>query len=159
MRMWVKGTLVGVALIMAVGLTLAGVGAYYILGHLERRNAGEPETRQMMDAVRAKFGTRPPLVEVVDPRRADIRINRLRDKEGRPVATIHIVSWSAENGELVRTEAPLWLMRFSSVNLLSKLGIAPAKFRLSVEDIERYGPGIVIDYESAGSVRVLAWVD
>jgi hypothetical protein len=31
--------------------------------------------------------------------------------------------------------------------------------RLSVEDIERYGPGIVIDYESPGAFRLLAWVD
>ena len=130
MRTWVKGTLAGAAVILAIGLTLAGVGAYYILGHLERRNAGEPETRQAMDAVRARFGTRPPLVEVVDPRRAEIRINRLQDREGRRVATIHIMNWNAEHGELARTEFPLWLMHFSSINLLSQMGIGPAKLRL-----------------------------
>jgi hypothetical protein len=50
-------------------------------------------------------------------------------------------------------------MRFSSVNILSQLGIAPAKFRLTVNDIERYGPGIVVDYDSPGAFRLLIWVD
>jgi hypothetical protein len=45
------------------------------------------------------------------------------------------------------------------VNIASQLGIAPAKFRLTVSDIERYGPGIVVDYGSQGAFRVLVWVD
>lgn len=36
---------------------------------------------------------------------------------------------------------------------------APAKFRLTVNDIERYGPGIVVDYGSPKASRVLVWVD
>ena len=50
-------------------------------------------------------------------------------------------------------------MRFSTVNIASQLGIAPAKFRLTVSDVERYGPGIVVDYGSQGASRVLVWVD
>jgi hypothetical protein len=50
-------------------------------------------------------------------------------------------------------------MRFSSVNLLSQLGVAPAKFRLTVNDVERYGPGIVVDYGFEGAFRLLVWVD
>jgi hypothetical protein len=50
-------------------------------------------------------------------------------------------------------------MRFSTVNILSQLGIAPAKFRLTVGDIEHYGPGIVVDYSSRGAFRVLVWVE
>ena len=60
---------------------------------------------------------------------------------------------------MVRTEVPLWLMRFSSVNILSQLGVAPERFRLTVSDIQRYGPGIVVDYGSRGTSRVLVWVD
>jgi hypothetical protein len=159
MRTWVKGTVALVAVVMAVGLLLAGVGAYYILGHLERRSASESDGLQAIDAVCTRFGARPPLVEIVDIRRADVRINRSRDANGRPVATMHVLNWNRETRKLVRTEFPLWLMRFSSVNLVSQLGIGPARFRLTVSDIERYGPGIVIDYDVPGSFRVLAWVD
>jgi hypothetical protein len=50
-------------------------------------------------------------------------------------------------------------MRFSSVNILSQLGIAPAKYRVTVDDIKRYGPGIIADYTAPGSFRVFVWVD
>lgn len=159
MRTWVKVTLAGVALVAVVVLVLGGIGAYFLLGNMTRGSAAEVEAVREIDAIRARFGTRPPLVEIVEPRRADIRINRLQNNTGTRVTTVHIVNWSAESGELMRTAAPLWLMRFSSVNLLSQLGVAPAKFQLTVADIERYGPGIVAYYGSPGFVRVLVWVD
>jgi len=31
--------------------------------------------------------------------------------------------------------------------------------RLTVNDVERYGPGIVVDYGAPGAFRVLVWVD
>jgi hypothetical protein len=159
MRTWVKGTLAGAALVASFGIALAGIGAYFVFGNLDRRNASEAEAIREMDAVRARFGARPPLVEIIDARRADIRINRLQNADGLGVTTLHIINWNPESRELLRTEVPLWLMRFSSVNLLSQLGVGPAKLRLTVNDIKRYGPGIVVDYGSPGSVRVMVWAD
>lgn len=159
MQTWVKATLGGVAIIVVVVVALGGTGAYFVLSHLERKSIGEAGSLREIDAVRARFGSRPPLVEIVEPRRGDIRINRLQGPASPRVTTLHIINWKAEPDELVRTEAPLWLMRFSSVNLLSQLGLAPARFSLTVNDIERYGPGIVVDYSAPGVFRVLLWVD
>ena len=73
-------------------------------------------------------------------------------------ANDHII-YERDTGELMQTDAPVWLLRFSTLNIASQLGLAPAKFRITVSDIERYGPGIVVDYGAAGSSRVLVWVD
>ena len=159
MRTWVKVTLTGVALLAAGFLALAGTGAYFVLRHLDTRTATEAETLREVDAVRARFGARPPLVEVVGGRIADARVNRLQGTEARRVETIHVISWKSGEAELVRAEVPLWLMRFSSVNILSQLGVIPERLRLTVQDIERYGPGIVIDYGRPAADRVLVWVD
>ena len=159
MRTWVKATLGGVALIAVAVIALAGTGAYFVFRHLEKRAVDEAASVQAINAVRARFGPRPPLVEIADPRRADIRINRSNEPSTSRVDTIHVINWKSDTGELVRADVPLWLMRFSSVNILSQLGIAPAKFRLTVSDIERYGPGIIVDYGSAGAFRVLVWVE
>jgi hypothetical protein len=159
MRTWVKATLGGVALIAVAVIALAGTGAYFVFRHLEKRAVDEAASVQAINAVRARFGPRPPLVEIADPRRADIRINRSNAPSTSRVDTIHVINWKSDTGELVRADVPLWLMRFSSVNILSQLGIAPAKFRLTVSDIERYGPGIIVDYGSAGAFRVLVWVE
>jgi hypothetical protein len=159
MRTWVKVTLGGVALIALALAALGATAAYFVLGHMETRAGGEVEAIKAIDAVKARFGSRPPLIEITDPRRADVRINRSADRSATRVATIHVINWKSETGELTSTELPLWLMRFSSVNILSQLGVAPARFRLTVEDVERDGPGVIVDYGARGASHTLVWVD
>jgi hypothetical protein len=159
MRTRVKVTLAGVALIVVALVALGATGAYFVFRHMEARAGSEAEVVQAIDSVKARFGSRPPLIEIIDPRSADIRINRPVEASPARVDTIHIVSWKSDTGELVRTDVPLWMMRFSTVNIASQLGIAPARFRLTVSDVERYGPGVVVDYGSQGAFRVLIWVD
>lgn len=146
-------------MLLACFVALAGTGAYFVLRSLEKQSATEADTLREIEIVRTRFGSRPPLIDIVDPRTADVRINRLANSDGARVTTIHVVNWKSEDGEIVRTEVPLWLMRFSTLNVLSQLGAVPANVRLTVEDIERYGPGIMVDYNQPGKVRVLVWVD
>jgi hypothetical protein len=159
MRTWVKFTIAGVSLAAIGFAALAGTGAYYVFRHMDTRSATEAESRREIDAVRARFTGRPPLIEIVNPQTGDIRINRLAHPEGRGVDTLHVITWNAAEGELLRTDVPVWLMRFSSVNVLSQLGVAPEKFRLTVDDVRRYGPGIVVDYGRAGRQHALVWVE
>lgn len=159
MRTWQKATLGVVVTILAIFAVLAGTGAYFVLRNLETASVGETDANVAMDALRKRYAPREPLVEVVDPLRGDVRINRAPGPAAGPVSTLHVISWKSEDGELVRTQVPLWLARFSSINLASQLGVAPAKFRLTVKDIQQYGPGIVTDYRSPGTFRVLIWVD
>ena len=159
MRTWVKATLGGLALIAVAVIALAATGAYFVVRHMEKRAGSEAEAVQTIDAVKARFGSRPPLVEIIDPQSADIRINRSVEASASRVDTIHVVNWKSDTGELIRTDVPLWLMRFSTVNIASQLGIAPAKFRLTVSDVERYGPGIIVDYGVPGEFRMLVWVE
>jgi hypothetical protein len=159
MRTWVKVTLGGVALIAVAVVALGATGAYFVMRHMEKVAGSEGQAVQEIDAVKARFGSRPPLVEIIDPQRADIRINRPVEASASRVGTIHVISWKSDTAELSRADFPLWLMRFSTVNIASQLGIAPEKFRLTVSDVERYGPGIIVDYGSRGAFRVLVWVD
>ena len=73
MRTWVKATLGGVALIAVAIAALAATGAYFVLRHMEKRAASEGQALQAIGVVKARFGSRPPLVEIIDPQRADIR--------------------------------------------------------------------------------------
>ena len=159
MRPWMKVTLGAAAIAIACIVALAGTASYFVWRSFERQAATEAAALREMDAIRTRFGARPPLVEITDPKQLDFRINRLASTDGARVATLHVVNWKAEDGEIVRTELPLWLMRFSSVNILSSLGLTPSQIRLTVDDIQRYGPGIVVDYNRAGTLRLLVWVD
>ena len=158
MRTWAKATIGIGALATVCILVLAGIASYFVLGNLERRSTPEATAVNEIEIIRTRFGSRQPLIEIVDARKGDVRINRLVGSGAR-VTTFHVVNWNADDGELLRTEAPLWLMRFSSINFLSQLGLTPGSLRLTVQDVERYGPGIVVDYAQPGKARVLVWVD
>ena len=159
MRTWVKRTLIGVAIVAVAFAILAGTTAFYAFRALDTRTATEADSAGEFQAIRTKFGARPPLVEVVTPGRADLRINRSTEADVRPVSTLHVVTWEADGNRLLKTEVPLWLMRFSSINVLSQMGVTPERFKLTVQDVERYGPGVVIDHSQPGRNRVLVWVD
>ena len=159
MRKWVKVTLSLVIVAVLGFMVLAGAGAYLVFRHLDTRSAAEADTKADFDAVRTKFAGRAPLVEIRNLASGDLTINRAVHPQGRRAATVHVMTWNAEDAELLRTDVPVWLMRFSSINVLSHLGIAPQKFRLTAEDLERYGPGIVVDYKQPGKNQVLVWLE
>jgi hypothetical protein len=158
MRTWVKASLIGLITVVVGLMLLAGTGAYFFLRHLETRTASEEAAKQDFEAVRTRFTGRAPMIEVGDIQKGDLKIQRTAHPEGRRADTLHVITWEHE-GELLKTDVPLWLMRFSSVNVLSHLGVAPSKYRLTVEDLKRFGPGIVVDYRRPGKNQVIIWLE
>jgi len=111
------------------------------------------------ERVIARYPPRPPLVEIGNPSEMTVRVNRPPDSAPRrPVRTLQVLAWTGREEKLVRTSAPVWLMRLSLQNLASELGIPMGPLQLSVEDVERYGPGIVLDFKPPGGGRMLVWV-
>lgn len=159
MRTWAKVTIGGAVLAALVFIALAGTGAYFVLRTLDTSTSTEADAMRELDALRGRFGARPPLVEIDDVHSGDIRINRAAGAAAKPVTTLHVLAWKTESRELVRMAVPIWLARFSAVNVLSQLGVGPANLRLTVQDIERYGPGIVIDFKRPGADRAVIWTD
>jgi hypothetical protein len=159
MRTWVKATIGGFVIIAVAFAALMATGAYFVFRNMEQRKAAEVEATREIDSIKARFGNRPPLVEITDPVRGDIRINQPTETSATRVNTVHIANWKSTTGEFMRADAPLWLLRLSSINIASRLGLAPDRFRLTVDDIQRYGPGIIADYGSPGKFRILVWVE
>jgi len=158
MRTWVKVTIGGVALVLLGIGVLAGTGAYFFFRHLETRSATEAEAKKEIESIRTRFAGRPPMIEIVDPRSGDIRIQRTTHPAGLRAQTLHVLSWKGSEEEVMRADVPVWLLRFSSVNVLSHLGVAPARYRLTAEDVARFGPGIIADYRDPNQ-QVLIWVE
>jgi hypothetical protein len=158
MRTWVKVTIGGAALVILGISALAGTGAYFFLRHLDTRSATEAEAKKEIESIRARFAGRPPMIDILDPRSGEIRIQRTTHPAGLRAQTLHVLTWKGSDEEVMRADVPLWLMRFSSLNVLSHLGVAPARYRLTAEDVARFGPGIITDYLDS-SQRVLIWVE
>jgi hypothetical protein len=158
MRTWIKVTVGVVAVAVTLFAILAGTGAYYVMRHLETRTASEAAAQPDFDAVRARFKDRAPMIEIGNIKGGEVKIQREPHPAGLRASTMHVMTWSHEENKLITTDIPLWLMRFSSVNILSRLGLAPGRFRLTAEDVMRFGPGIVVDYKQPGVNNMIVWV-
>jgi hypothetical protein len=77
----------------------------------------------------------------------------------------HIVQYDARAGHISRIDLPGWFVR--AVSAGGRIRIANLGFsgdgdedmqRLTLEDLERHGPGLVLDLSRRGG-RVLAWTE
>jgi hypothetical protein len=150
---WILGVGFGALLIVA------GLAAVIVLRNAETVPAAEREANIEFARIRAQFPPRPPLVEIVDPRQGAIRVNRPpASAERRPVRVFNVLAWEAADQKLLRTRAPIWLMRLSLLKLGLTPGLSGGPWNLTVADVERYGPGLVLDFDRPGGGRVLVWV-
>jgi hypothetical protein len=146
---------------LAIGIPVAIVAfagsiAFVILRTLESSEGTPESAAAAFDAVRRQFPQRPPLVEFVNLKTGDVRINRVAGAPRKAVNTLHFMMWNPSDREIVRGSAPAWLLRMR----LSLTGIGNWSFsdlHVTNEDIERYAPGVILDLKAPGGEHVLVW--
>jgi hypothetical protein len=111
------------------------------------------------DRVRQRFADPSPMLTF------DGETARLSDEAKSRASTasldsVHILAWDPRDGELARFSLPFWLLRLQSKpfqigDMVS--GFEDRGMTITVADIERYGPGVVLDYTDGRGARVLVW--
>lgn len=116
-------------------------------------------------AIRQKFGSRAPLLELHD--------GRPRYTGGNPPAadstasqaqltSLHVLVWDGDERELARFTLPFWLLRMKSQPIrlgAYATGMDDEGVDLRPRDIERYGPGIILDTSTKSGERLLLWAE
>jgi hypothetical protein len=141
----------------------AAVGFYFFSQHIDTRKVTASTATEEFDRVRARFtGTRP-LIEL-DERGDLLRTNTDRPvpDHPRPLEGLHILAFDPDDGGLVQLRIPFWLLRMQPNNAKIDLGghrMDLEDLKLTVEDLERFGPALVLDQKNRGGDRVLVWTD
>ncbi len=145
----------------AASLVIGGGAALVIWRHTTVTPAEADEATREFERVRAQFPARPPLVEIVDPGpiMTDIRVHQPAESSPRQkVQFFNVLARDARANTLVRSRAPVWWMNVSAESLLERFGVRLGNLSLTVADVERYGPGVVLDFTPPGGGRLLVWV-
>lgn len=143
-------------------LAIGGVAftAYWVGSHMEIVEAPAPDAAKSFDEVRAKFPGQRPLIEFHDGDRGTV--NETPTASSVKLSTLHIIAFDNDESHLVRVDVPFWLLRMKSGPIAFSSyasGFDDEKIRLRVEDIERRGPGIVLDLDHPREGRVLIWAE
>jgi hypothetical protein len=112
------------------------------------------------DDVRSRFAGSAPVLQVRDEEPVVTR--RPPDhKTGPRLTTLRILVWDPEEDKLTRIDLPFWLLRLKSgpIDIASDARMSSSDLGLTVEDLERYGPTLVLDHQGADGDRVLIWTE
>lgn len=160
-KTWVW-VVVGIA---AVGIlcviAMAAVGIYYFTQNIEARKASPTVAASEFDAIRSRFRGQKPLIEL-DERGRFLRSNTDRPAPENPKRPerLYVLAFDPDDEGLVKVTIPFWLLRLKTGNSRIDFGGGGVDFedlKLSVADLERFGPTLILDQTNMGGDRVLVW--
>ena len=160
-KAWVW-VLVSLAVLGILGvIAIAGVGFYFFTKHIETREVTRPVAAREFETVKAAFPGQKPLIEL------DSRGEFLRAHLDRPIPanakvpeTLHLLAFDPSDGRIVRFNLPFWLLRMKAGNATIDLNgnrMDLEDLRVSVKDLERFGPALIVDHQGTDGGRVLVW--
>jgi hypothetical protein len=147
----------GVLCVVAV----AGATYYAFRQHVHTKIVSRSSANLEFDQIRAGFTGERALIEL-DERGRFLRSNPDRDpKPGVKVPDqLHVLAFDPDDERIVKFMIPFWLLRFKSHGTTidfngGRTGLEDLK--LTVEDLERFGPTLIVDHQGSHGERVLVW--
>lgn len=156
---WVVLSIIVVGILGIVAM--AGIGVYYFSQHIETKTASPANAARDFDQVKAQFTGQKPLIEL-DERGRYLRshTNRKPPPNAKSPDSINVMAFDPDDGRIVRVNVPFWLVRMkmsgATIDLNGK-HMNLEDLRLTVEDLERFGPTLIVDHRNATGERVLVW--
>jgi hypothetical protein len=156
---WVVVAILGLGILTVI--VLAGAGLYFFSRHIETGSVSAGEAEAQFMEVHNRFNTQTPLIEL-DERGRFLRSNPDRESPVEPQipASLFVLAYDARDGQIVRVSVPFWLLRLQKGNATIDLGgsrVELEDLKLTVEDLERFGPTLIVDHRDADGARVLVW--
>jgi hypothetical protein len=114
------------------------------------------------EKVRTRFAGQQPLIQMVDGKPQYIAERATESSSGNPLTTMHVMAWDDEERKLVTFSLPFWLLRLKSgpIQLSAySQGWDDRGVSFRVEDLEKHGPGLLMDVNESSEGRVIIWVE
>lgn len=153
---------VGVAVFCVLALVAVVGGAFFYMSrHIETKAATPASAAKEFDTVRAGFAGQRPLIEL-DRDGKFVRANTDRPAPPRVVVPdqLHVLAFDPSDGRIVQFSIPFWLLRMKAGNATIDLNgnrMDLEDLRLTVHDLERQGPTLIVDHQDTDGDRVLVW--
>jgi len=161
-RRWVP-ILLGVL----VMFTVLAVGCVVLTVSWFRQNLDVAETtteaaERQMDAVRERFPGQEPLIQLIDGKPQYVADRAGQTSASTRLTSLHVMAFDHDEGNLVKFSLPFWILRLKSGPIrisAYQQGWDDRGVSFRVEDIEKHGPGIIVDVAEPNQGRVVMWAE
>src|SRR4051812_6359362 len=154
---WVVVGIVAVGIMCVIAA--AAVGLWFLRSHVDIHPATTAAVSDEFQTVRARFANQKPLIEL-DEHGNMFHANTDRPEGKERPQTLNIMAFDPDDERVVRMDLPFWLLRLKMRGTRFEVGgnnVDLAKLRLTVEDLERFGPTLILDQRDSNGSRVLIW--
>ena len=155
---WIIVSIVVVGVLFVIAM--AGAGLYFFSQHISARNVSATTAATEFDSIRSQFTGQKALIEL-DERGNVFHANTDRPAGTQRVQSLNIMAFDPDDEKVVKMDLPFWLVRLKMGGTRFEVGrgnnIDLANLHLTVEDLERYGPTLILDHKKSDGSRVLIW--
>lgn len=159
-RRWVLIAFGVVILIIFIGIGAIFAVTAWVQQNLQVDTRSPSDAEQEFATVLKEFDGRAPLLEMHE---GHPRLKATHDQaaEAPPtrLETLHVLAFDADEERLARFSVPFWLIRMKSepFRVSAYASGLDDRIQLRAEDIEKYGPGIILDTKTPSGDHVLLW--
>jgi hypothetical protein len=147
----------GFVIAVAAAVVIAGLATVVaMLSHYVTTESADRQTAaRAFDSARQRMNGQEPLIEY----RETPFVHRDDSAPRRPLSTLNVLTYDAEDGELKRAAIPARVVELVTLGgrlrLMNLDTFGDGRDRITLEDLERHGPGLVLDLR-IGSVPQVA---
>src|SRR3954464_1507216 len=165
-KTWISVLIAAVIIVGVLAVSAVGGTAYFIFRHVHTQFVPTDNAARQFQDARARFAGQQPLLEV---RKGDDEpvFHREVIPKNMPATrldALRVLAYDTHANKLVNVSIPMWLLRLAPTNKFSFLNDNGIDFdsdrvHLTLDDLERRGPGLLLDQTDRRGSQVLVWTE
>ena len=164
-KTWISVLIASVIIVGFLAAAAIGGTAFFIYRHVNTEFTRTENADQQFKEARARFAGQQPLIEIRrDEEPVLHREARRSSQSTAKLETLRVLAYDTHAEKLVRVSIPFWLLRLAPsrhMTFLSDSGIDfdSDRVHVTLDDLERRGPGLILDQADRRGSQVLVWAE
>ncbi len=160
----------GAIFLIVIILIVSAVGglAYFVRTHMHAQQTTSETANEEIAQIRARFAGQTPMIERHGNKDDDDDDERFIVHRAPATArrteldSLHAIAYDPREHRIMRISIPFWLIRLApgqSFHFPDDSEVDLGRSHLTVEDLERHGPGLILDTHDRRGAEVIVWVE
>jgi len=165
-RTWISIVVAAVIIVGILAAAAVGGTAFFIYRHVHTQVTPSEDADARFREARERFAGQQPLLEMSrDDDRPRVHREVLpAERSTARIEALRVLAYDHRARKLVNVSIPFWLLRLAPANKFSFLNDNGIDFdsdrvHLTLEDLERRGPGLILDQADRRGSQVLVWTE
>lgn len=159
-RSWLLRLLIIFGILTVIGLV---VSTSLFLAMTDWQTLTAEEAAVRLDAALAATGGTEPYLELLPGDEISLR-HDLEPPDPAPLGSLHLLAWIPDRSKMISVRVPAWFLRLKSGASFGLDALAAdlsedfgGRRVIRLEDLQRRGPGLLLDLRLDGGRRLLLW--